>query len=244
LGVSQAAFFCYNNIMKINKKFFSIIIFVLALVMCKTPPRQVEEKFTVEMSSPQLPVGEIETQINRGFPLSGIRKIVVTASYFPYEDAVCLRYRSDFFTYYQFWSQSGREVFLKALETYNGDYSVRNLDARNKNSKNVYGTTEGFLIWQEQSFTRRVSANMNIEMGYAFNDGSPYYSVTQKQTFYDDPINDQNDMGSQEITMYFTRAQAQELALLFNQQYLRSLVSPEINDMRRLDSTDADTDEY
>jgi hypothetical protein len=232
--------------MKTNKKFFSVIIFVLMFAMCSTAPRRVEEKFTVDLSSPQFQVGEIETQIDRTFPLSGLRKVIITASYFPYEDAVCLRYRSDFFTYHQFWSLSGREAFFKALEAYNGDYAKRSLDMANRRSKSNYGTVEGFLLWQMQSFTRRVGANMDVELGYAFSDRSPYYAVTQKQTVFEDPMNTsgENDMASQEITMYFTRAQAQELAALFDQEYLRSLVSPDMSGRRILNNADADTDDY
>jgi hypothetical protein len=233
--------------MKTNKKIFLIFVFALALFpMCKTAPRQVEEKFTVELSSPQLPVGEIETQIDRAFPMSGLKKINAIVSYFPYEDAVCLRYRSDFFTYYQFWSLSGREAFVKALETYNGDYAKRDFDMRDKKSKSVYGAVEGYLIWQMQSFTRRAMANMDVELGYAFSDRSPYYAVTQKLTVYENPTDTsgENDMASQEITMHFTRAQAQELAVLFNQEYLRGLVSPEMRGIRNLENEDADFDEY
>jgi len=230
--------------MKTIKKIFSIFVFALTLGMCNTTPRQVEQKFTVDMSSPQLPVGEIETHIRRTFPLTGIKKIIVTVSYYPYDDAVCLRYRSDFFTYYQFWSLDGRGAYLKALEKYNADYTARNLNEKNRKSKSNYGKAEGYLSWQMYSFTRQVAANMDIEFGYAFNDKSPYYAVTQKHTKYEDPISDENDMESQEITMHFTRAQANELAAFFDQDFLRALVPPELSGRRRLINTDADVDYY
>lgn len=226
------------------KKIFSIVVLALTFVTCNTTPSQVEEKFTVDMSSPQLPVGEIETQIERAFPLSGLRQIIVTISYFPYEDAVCLRYRSDFFTYNQFWSLDGREAFLKALETYVKDYAERDLDMRARGSKSKYGAVEGYLTWQMQSFTRRVAANMSLEFGYAFNEGSPYYAVTQKQTTYEDPISDENNMESQEITMYFTRAQARELAAFFDQDLLRALVPPEMGGRRTPSNTGIGVDDY
>jgi hypothetical protein len=227
-----------------NKKFFSIIVFALTLATCNTTPREVEIRFTVDLWSPQLPVGEIEAQIGRAFPLTGLKKVTVTVSYYPYDDAVCLRYRSDFFTYLQFWSIEGREAFLKALQDYNGDYTKRNLEMRDRGAKSRYGIVEGYLAWQMQSFTRRVSANMDVELGYAFNDRSPYYAVTQKQALFEDPISEENNMASQEITMYFTRAQAQELAALFDQELLRSLVPPEMSGRRNQINPQIDYDDY
>jgi len=228
-----------------NNKFIFIPILALALAFaaCPSTPRRTPGKFSVDLSSPQFPAGEIETQIDRTFPLTGIRKIAVAVSYFPGDDAVCLRYRSDFFTYNQFWSPEGREAFLAALEKYNEDYATRDLDSGNRRSKSKYGVIEGFLAWQMQSFTRRVTANMNVELGYSFKDRAPYYAVTQKLTSYVDNISKENDMNSQEITMYFTRAQAQELAELFDPEYLRGLIPPELGG-RRIDASSVEIDEY
>jgi len=223
-----------------NKKFFLIIVFVLTFAMCSTVKRT-DGRFYVDLSSPQFPAGEIETQIDKTFPLSGLRKIAVTVSYFPVEDAVCLRYRSDFFTYHQFWSREGRDIFLKALENYSSDYAARNLNRRDRTSKKSYGAVEGYLAWQMASVTRRVEANMNMEFGYSFKENSPYYAVTQKLTTYVDTISKENDMNSQEITMYFTRAQAQELAALFEQEYLLNLIPPEMGGRRDLTNIDTDT---
>jgi len=229
--------------MKTIIKLFSIIVLPLALVMCNTTPKKpAEEKFKVDISSPQFPAGEIEMQIKNTFPISGIRKIGVTVAYYPYDDAVCLQYRSDFFTYYQFWSRSGRDAFLLALENYNADYDVRNFTENNRRTTKVYGEVEGYLYWQMYSITRRVSANMNVELGYAFNERAPYFAVTQKLTTYVDRFSEENNMSSQEITMHFTRAQARELAELFNQEYLRSLIPPEMGG--RIIGTDVEVDEY
>jgi len=233
------------------KKIFSIVVLTLTLAMCNTtprPPRQVEVKFTVDMSSPQLPVGEFETNIRRTFPLTGLRGIVVTVSYFPYEDAVCLNYRSDFFSYNQFWSLSGREAYIKAIKNYNEEYTSRSLDTADRNSKSKYGTVEGYLVWQMASFTRRVSANMNVDLGYTFFEQqgtrTAFYTVTQKHTTYVDPISEEDDMDSQEITMHFTRAQAQVLADLFDQEFLLALVPPEMRGRRNPVNPNVDWDDY
>jgi len=244
--VAGAAFLRYTYTMIKIKKIFAIIVLPLTLVMCNTTPepKPVEIKFEVDLSSLNFPAGEIKTQIRRTFPLTGIRMIDVMVYYFPYDDAVCLQYRSDFFTHHQFWSRSGRDAFFKALEKYNEDYSARNLDEKNRTSTKQYGVVEGYLYWQMYAITRRVSANMDVELGYAFNDQSPYFAITQNQTTYVDEVSEENDLDSQKITMYFTRAQAQELAKLFNQDYLRTLVPPELGGLRRVVDTDIEVDEY
>ena len=239
-GVFPCGFF-YGIVLAMIKRIIPIIALALALVMCSTTPTRVE-KFTVNLASPQFPAGEIDTQIDKAFPLSGLKKIAVSVSYFPIEDAVCLRYRSDFFSYNQFWSREGRETFLKALDNYGSDYAVRELDTNNRKSKSKYGVVEGYLIWQMMSITRRLTANMNVELGYTFKDRAPYYAITQKMTTYVDPISSEKNSNSQEITMYFTRAQAQELAALFEQEYLLSLIPPDLEGRRDLSAVD--TDEY
>jgi hypothetical protein len=226
-----------------KKIIFSIFVFILALAACSTKPKLDDGKFRVDLSSPQFPAGEIETQIDKPFRLTGPKKIAVAVSYFPFEDAVCLSYRSDFFAYRQFWSREGRETFLKSFEKYGADYADRNLDAGNKTSKKSYGAAEGVLAWQMLRFTRRVTAGMNMEFGYSFKERAPYYAVTQKMAFYEDAISKENNMTSQEITMYFTRAQAQELAALFDQGHLFSLIPDEWSGGAR-DLPGVDADEY
>jgi len=202
------------------------------------------DRFTVELSSPNYPAGEIELQIDKPFPLTGLKKIAVAVSYFPYDDAVCLRYRSDFYNYHQFWSKEGRDMYLKSLNQYYIDYNDRTLNAKNKKSKKAYGVTEGYLIWQMFNLAKRVSANMNVEMGYTFRDNAPYYAVVQKMTTYEDKISVDNNSNSQEITMHLTRAQAQELAALFDPDFLRTLVPENTPGVRRVVESDVDADVY
>jgi len=221
----------------------AVLVLVLGLAACfSIPDRQWDGNFSVELSSPNFPAGEIETQIKKTFPMQGLRKILVNVSYYPLEDAVLLYYRSDFFMYNQFWDRNGREAFLTALEKYNEDYNARNLSLGSRASVKAYGNSEGFLIWQMQSLTKRAMANMDIELGYLYNQRSPYFAVTQKMAQYKDNITKDNDMNSQEISMHFTRAQAQELALLFDQDYLKSIVPSDFG--RRTLNPHVETDDY
>jgi hypothetical protein len=208
------------------KKIFTILLISLVFGACATSVKEEKEEFKVSLDSPQISMGLIDVQIDKIFPLPGIRKINVTMSYFPREDAVCLQYRVDLMTYYQFWSRSGRTAFVKALEEYKEDYAERNLDRRGGiRAKRKYGNVEGYLIWQMARYTVQAKAGVNIEIGYSFKDNSPYFTLNQREARYVDPISEKELRETQQMATYFTRAQADELAALFDQQYLQGLVS-------------------
>jgi hypothetical protein len=186
-------------------------------------------KFTVDLKSPNVEIDQIEAQFNRPFPLMGLTKQDIKTTYFPFEDAVCLVYRINGFTYHQFWHKTGRDAFVKALEKYKEDYSAQKLKNKNNKTKTQYGTIkESYLRWQSFSLSTAATGNMEMHLGYYFRDGAPFFSVTQMEAFFESPAlkADRNDY-SPEIPIFFTRAQADELAALFDQNYLVS-ITPEV----------------
>jgi len=208
------------------KKALIILIITLTFCTCGTMARTEKEVFTVSLNSRQIPMGMIDIQFDQTFPLPGMRKISVTMNYFPAEDAVCLQYRADLMTYYQFWSRSGRAAFVKALEEYKEDYAARNLDRRGgRPARRKYGNAEGYLIWQLSRFTTQFKGEVNIEIGYTFKDNSPYFMLNQREAHYADPVTEKDSRESQQIAMYFTRARADDLAVFFSQEYLQGLAS-------------------
>ena len=224
---------------------------IFSLNSCAFIKKQVEiaeqkkQPFTVSMNSPQVPAGQIEAQFNRAFPAPGIIKRNVTVTYFPYEDAVCLRFRSNTINYNQFWHRPARVAFLAALKKYNEDFSSQNLRNRNKKTKNQYGTTEGcYLVWQRYNFSRQANGNMEIELGYYFREDSPFFAVTQMPALFESPSLEKDDNEtSPEIPIFFTKAQAEELAALFDQGFLEGL-APETRPAIRSGDTDAEFDGY
>jgi hypothetical protein len=233
------------------KKIISILLLVLSLNSCAFLKKQVElagqkkQPFTVDIRSPQVPAGQIEAQFNRAFPSPGIIKRNVTVTYFPYEDAVCLRFRSNTINYNQFWHRPARVAFSAALKKYNDDFSSQNLRNRNKKTKNQYGTVEDcYLVWQMFVYSRRASGNMEMEFGYYFREDSPFFAVTQMPAFFESPTLEKDDNEySPEIPIFFTRAQADELAALFDQSFLESL-APEIRPAVQESGTDVEFDGY
>jgi len=181
------------------------------------------DEFIMDLDSPQIIVGEFEAQLVGGLlGIGSLKRETMTVLYFPLEDVVAVRFRADFMTYHQFWSRSGRQAFISALERYNQDYDARRLTS-SRTSRRSYGVVQGHLIWQQFDFAVQASAGMGVELGYDFRDRAPYFTTYQREAVYKDPGTSAFDRVSQNIPMFFTRAQAAELAALFDQNNLREL---------------------
>jgi hypothetical protein len=202
----------------LNKTLIFPAIFTALIVTisgCNTAGKPKTEDFTVNINSPKIEIGEIELQTETMLGLGKLKKQNATVSYYPREDAVCLMYRYEFFNYHQFWNRRGRLGFISALQSYNLDYDTRDLQRTTGKTLKKYDTVRGYLIWQQLSITVRARANMNLELGYAFKDNAPYFTVQQRSAEYIDETSKDNSKTSPNIIMHFTRAQAAELAELF-----------------------------
>ena len=202
----------------------SILLIALLLSTCNTTPKVWEEPFEPSLKSPSVPIGEIEVQFNRVFPLPGIKKIAPKVFYFPVEDAVCLQWRVDFLTYHQFWSHDGRELFLSALNQYKEDFETRSFGRNSRRAKRQYGVANGYIYWQTHSIAVQAKAGTNVELGYIFVDRMPYFTANQRQAEYIDPMSLENHRELPEMPIYFTRAQADALAELFDPEFLAGIV--------------------
>jgi len=205
----------------LNKSTFVLFFaFAVVLVSCQTTGRT--EPFTVNHNSPQIPLGDIDVQFDTFLSIGGLKKQTVKVIYYPKEDAVCIQYKQDFFTFNQFWSRAGRNAFKNAFQRYNEEYDARTLK-RTGNSSKVYGKVQGYLIWQQSSFTVRAHAGMSVELGYGFKEKVPYFVTNQRSAEFIDPNSNDNYRNSQTIPMFYTRAQAAELIALFEQSLLNDL---------------------
>jgi len=226
-----------------------LIVFLavcLALCACGTSGERVQtQPFTVNMNSPHIPIGEVEFQLESLMGFGGIRKYTANVFYFPREDAVALQYRHEFLTYHLFFSREGRIAYLNALAQYNQDYNDRELDRRARRTIKKYGSVEGFLTWQISNLTILARANMTIDYGYSFKDRAPYFTITQGMADFIDPESRSNNRTSTVITMFSTRAQAAQLAELFDPVSLRELFVPAVDNQPDIDLYDeVDIDIY
>jgi len=203
--------------MKITNKVLIILAFCITFSACNTTKKVKVEDFTVDMNSPQVTVGEVELQLETLMGMGKLKKQNVTVHYFPREDAICLKYKFEFYTYNQFWDKKGRANFIYALQKYNEDYAARDLQQKSSKTLFKYGIIRGYLVWQQFSFTVQARANMNVELGYTFKDRSPYFTIYQRDADYIDEYARDSNRTSPNIIMYFTRAQAAELSAIFEQ---------------------------
>ena len=209
----------------LSTAFLAALFAVLALISCQsTEKKKKADEFTVHWDSPRFPIGEVELQVNTTLGIGGkLKKMTVPVFYFPQEDAVVLRFRPEFTTFQQCWSGIGRINYIEALKKYNEDYDARLLDIKNRKSSRKYGMVQGYLIWQQFQYTIRARGNMNMELGYAFVDRAPYFLVNQLSSEYIDAISRDSNRTSPVVPLYFTRAQAADLAVLFDREFLDGL---------------------
>lgn len=162
-------------------------------------------------------------QFDRPLPFPGIRKMVTTVSYFPQEDAVCLRWRMNMITFHLFFSYESRETFITSLAQYKEDFEARNFGKSSRKTRRVYGNAPAYVIWQNASFTVRARASSVLDYGYFFVEGAPYFTVTQRDVEYIDGMHRDNNRQLKAMPIYFTRAQADALAELLDEDFLKNV---------------------
>jgi len=223
-------------------KYLAILFLALSLSACSTTKTK-EEPFTVDLNSPKISIGKFQAQFDGFLNIGSIRTIDVTVDYYPSEDAVCLQYRIDFMTFYQFWDREGRAAYPIALEQYKNDYAQRTLNEKGSmKTRRQYGKVNCYLIWQAATYTVRAKANTFIELGYDIkkvsNNRASFFTIYQKEAEF--KAESTNEIRSTKgMPMYLTRAQADELAGFFDQELINSLapVRTEI----KTDNTDIDS---
>jgi hypothetical protein len=157
--------------------------------------------------------------------IGSLKKGDITVHYYPVEDAVCLRFKVQFVQCNQFWDKAGRAAFVGALERYKEDYEQRKLAKGSKRaSRQTYGDILGFFMWKKTPLSLQAHGSPKVQLGYGIKNKAAFFTITQLESYYEDPIAPQSrSETSPVVMMYFTRAQADELAALFDESYLKSL---------------------
>jgi hypothetical protein len=169
--------------------------------------------------------GTIEAEFNRLFS-SKLNKLEVETIFYPRENAVVLEFRYQTIRYRQFWDREGRQLFIQALNRYKEDYASRNLNTRFNRTRSIYGKTKGKAEWETFRFSGVHYSLPTMELGYRFVGEAPYFSVLQNSAPEENVTNDEHMPDSLRIIIHFTRAQAEELAAIFDQDHLMSLLGP------------------
>jgi hypothetical protein len=197
---------------------------LLLMVSCGTVDYAKKYPNMVANADP-VSAGAIEAQFERMFS-SKLHKTDVEVIFHPRLNAVSLEFKYEFVSYRQFWDAAGRQQFAAALELYKADYEARNLVDRYRRTRAVYGKTKGWVEWEAFKFTATHRAYPTIEFGYRFKSDAPFFTTHMRRTKEEaDPSMSSPNGESTQITMYFTRAQADELVRIFDQAYLMGLLN-------------------
>jgi hypothetical protein len=169
--------------------------------------------------------GSIEAEFDRMFS-SKLNTVTIETIFYPRENTVALDFKYEFVRYRQFWSEEGRRQFTEAFGRYREDYAARRLLTRYSKSRAVYGKVKSAVEWETFKFTTSHRAAPLIELGYRFRGEpeAPFFAVLQRSAKEEGVSGDGANLESLQITMYFTRAQAEELVKIFEQSYLLGLL--------------------
>ncbi|MDR1411682.1 MAG: hypothetical protein LBI91_05725, partial [Spirochaetaceae bacterium] len=169
-------------------------------------------------------LGNVDVGITKMFS-SAVSKEDAAAVYDSANDIVTLEFQSAGAVHNrQYWTARARETFIKTFAQYEIDYEARNLPRgfMSSGKRNVYGKSEIQIYWWALGFSNRSRGQSRLDFGYLFKDRSPYFTVTQNEA-KDTYVNPKNN--SAQVTLYFTRAMAQELAALFAEENLYAAIN-------------------
>jgi len=176
-------------------------------------------------------VGTLEGQFDRFFS-SKVNKAEIEAVFHPRLNAVSLEFKFELMKYRLFWDEAARKQFAASLELYKRDFEDKKLDpkANYRKTKAIYGKTKGRLEWEAFKFTKTRLSYPTIELGYRFREGSAFFSPLMRSAREEMKDGDSSTpMDSQQINIYFTRAQADEVAKVFDQAFLMGLLAEKAN---------------
>jgi len=169
--------------------------------------------------------GTITVQFDR-FLSSKLSKNEIEVIFYPRLNAVALEFKYELITNRQFWDEASRIKFAEALNHYKTDYAERSLIDKYRKTRAVYGKVNGRTEWESFKFAKTRVAYPVIELGYRFRDEMPFFSTLMRSSKEIDENSDNSSLtDSQQIPMYFTRAQADDLVKLFDQSYLVGLLN-------------------
>jgi len=206
-------------------KYFFLILTAFLLFSCSSSPPP--KTFSVDLNSRRYEAGEIEAYFDRYLSIGSLKKTPVNVSYYPDQDAVCLQFKVQLVIICnQFWDKAGRDAFVAAFKRYQEDFEQKKLVKGNRKSRDVYGTVQGFFAWKKTLVSVQAKGSPKVSFGYQFKDKSVFFTTTQGEARYEDPLARDRSQTSPVMLMYFTRAQAESLVELFSQEFLQGLGKP------------------
>jgi hypothetical protein len=204
--------------------FFLVLLCVLMGMSSCTSSVDYERKYPrMVANADPISAGTIEAEFDQTFSPK-LKSVQIEVIFHPRLNAVSLEFRFDLLRYRQFWDDDARRQFTTALKIYKEDYAARNFIDRHRKTRAVYGKAKGQVEWETFKFSRIRTAYPVIELGYRFRNKMPFFACHMPSTQEVMGERDYSQEQSHQITMYFTRAQADELVKLFDESYLMELL--------------------
>jgi hypothetical protein len=207
------------------------LFFVLFMASCSTTPSR-NEYMTADIDP--IDVGSI-TAGAPGFLNSRLRQVEILLTYHPRTDTVVFQFPYQYITYRQRWNTLNRETLLAAMSRYQSDFAAKNLPLKSRTKmRRAYGILDSVTEWGTFKIMINSRAHPKVELGYAFEQNSPYFVITQREAKNELANNDNSQNSSLRISLYFTRAMAEDLAAALDRNRLLSLLpnsgaSPPLN---------------
>jgi hypothetical protein len=207
-----------------------IIMTILALSACATTSRPRE---VVVADIDPIQVGTFSVGIVRPFTFT-MKVLEIPVTFDPRSGYVHFQFSYDISTYRLYWDAPNRQAFIVALDQYKEDYQAHNLNLSRSRARRAYGTINGFADWGTLKSMLNLRGYPKVELGYAFRDNNPYFIINQRET-KDISQNSSGERRSINLTLYFTRAMAEDLARLLDPDHLLNLIPPEYRPAPRED---------
>jgi len=185
-------------------------------------------------------IGTAKVQLDRSFPVFSpvfsktVKEVEMEAVFHPRLNTVFLEFnygitngltKKGLSTYKQAWDEPARKMFADALALYKKDFDHKKLVDNYKKTRAVYGKTKVRFEWKLIDYTKNRVSYPVLEIGYQFKGTSPFFATFMRAAKEEIKDGDDTDaVSSQAAYMYFTRAQADAMAALFDQTRLVELV--------------------
>ena len=205
-------------------KYLILVIAAFLVFSCSSAPPP--PPFTVNLDSFRYEAGEVEAYFEGFLPFASLNKNQLNVYYYPDEDAVCLQFKVQYVNCNQFWDKAGRDAFVAGFKRYQEEYEQRKLVNRNRKTRDAYGSVQGFFMWKKTSFSVQAHGSPKINIGYQFKDNAVFFTTTQAEAVYEDPMTRSRNQTSPVLVIYFTREQAASLVELFKQEHLQGFGKP------------------
>ena len=208
----------------------------LLFISCQTDPALKYPNMIANIDPFQ--IGSVNASLDRTFS-SQLKEVTMNVIFHPRENEVSLEFSNDMSQYQQFWNKAARQLFKEALNRYEEDFSNKNLTTKYNKSRGVYGRVKGKFYWKTLKISSTYRSTPHFELGYRFRNDTPYFSAYQRTAKEESGANRQGISESPSYSIYFTRAQGEELSKLFDDAFLLELIADKIPA-----STGSDRDEY